>query len=64
MEKIVHKFRSFKEQERFEKEYWKKASISEKFEAIETIRAVFISTFHSDKSGIKKVVNKRNLILK
>jgi hypothetical protein len=61
MEKVVHKFRSFKEQEEYEKDYWGKASINEKFEAVETIRGLFISTFYPNSKKIEKVVTKRKL---
>ena len=30
MEKVVHKFNSFKEQEKFERDFWLKASYGEK----------------------------------
>lgn len=61
MEKVIHKFKSFKEQEEFEKNYWLKASVDHKFETLEAIRNVYISTFHSEVKGIEKVVTKRNL---
>ena len=40
MEKVVRKFSSFEEQEKFEKEYWQKASAAEKFETVEAIRCI------------------------
>ena len=61
MEKVVHKFSSFKEQEKFERDFWLKASPQEKFDAIETIRAIYISTFHPKINKIRKVVKKRKL---
>ena len=56
MEKVVHKFSSFKEQEKYEKDYWLNASLQEKFEAVETIRAIYISTFCSNIQVIEKIV--------
>jgi hypothetical protein len=61
MEKAVHEFKSFKEADDFEKEYWLNASVSEKFEAVEVIRANYNGLFHSDLKGIEKVVKKRKL---
>ncbi len=61
MEKVVHKFKSFKEQEDFERDFWRKVSIAQKFDAVETARAIYISTFHPEVKGIEKVVTKRNL---
>lgn len=61
MEKVVHKFKSFREQEKFELEFWDNASIGEKFEAVEQIRANFMSIFYPDVKGIEKVVKFRKL---
>lgn len=61
MEKVVHKFSSFEEQEKFEKEYWQKASAAEKFETVEAIRAFYIRTFYPDFTKIEKMVRKRKL---
>jgi hypothetical protein len=62
MEKVVRKFSSFEEQEKFEKEYWKKASATEKFETVEAIRAFYIQTFYPKVTKIEKVVRKRKLV--
>jgi hypothetical protein len=59
--KVVCKFSSFEEQEKFEKEYWLKASAADKFEAVEAIRAFYIRTFYPDFTKIEKVVRKRKL---
>lgn len=61
MEKVVRKFSSFEEQEKFEKEYWQKASAAEKFETVEAIRAFYIKTFYPNFTKIEKVVRKRKL---
>lgn len=61
MEKVVHKFSSFEEQEKFEKEYWQKASAAEKFETVEAIRDFYIRTFYPDFTKIEKMVRKRKL---
>lgn len=62
MEKVVYKFNSFEEQEKFEKEYWQKASAAEKFEIVEAIRAFYIKTFYPGVTKIEKVVKKRKLL--
>jgi len=61
MEKVVRKFNSFAEQEKYEKEYWQKASASEKFETVEAIRALYIQTLYPNVTKIEKVVRKRKL---
>ncbi len=61
MEKVVRKFNSFEEQEKFEKEYWLKASAAEKFETVEAIRSFYIKTFYPNFTKIEKVVRKRKL---
>ena len=60
-EKVVRKFNSFEEQEKFEKEYWQNASAAEKFETVEAIRAFYIKTFYPNFIKIEKVVRKRKL---
>ena len=61
MLKVVRKFSSFEEQEKFEKEYWRNASAAEKFETVEAIRAFYIKTFYPNFIRIEKVVRKRKL---
>jgi hypothetical protein len=61
MEKVVHKFSSFEEQEKFEKEYWQKASAAEKFDTVEAIRAFYVKTLYPNFTKIEKVVRKRKL---
>ncbi len=61
MEKVVRKFKTFKEADDFENEYWLKASVSEKFEAVEIIRKNYLSILHPDIMGIEKVVKFRKL---
>ncbi|CAG1021958.1 hypothetical protein DOJK_01352 [Patescibacteria group bacterium] len=59
MDKTVCKFSSFEEQEKFEKEYWQKATAAEKFEVVEAIRVFYIRTFYPDFTKIEMVVRKR-----
>ncbi len=47
IDKAICKFSSFEEHEKFEKEYWQKASAAEKPETVEAIRAFYIKTFYS-----------------
>jgi hypothetical protein len=61
LDKTVRKHNSFEEQEKFEKEYWQKASAAEKFETVEAIRAFYIRTFYPNFTKIEKVVRKRKL---
>ena len=61
MDLTVCKFSSFEEQEKFEKEYWLKASAAEKFETVEAIRSFYIKTFYPNFTKIEKVVRKRKL---
>lgn len=61
IDKTVCKFSSFEERERFEKEYWQKASAAEKFETVEAIRTFYIKTFYPNFTKIEKLVRKRKL---
>jgi hypothetical protein len=61
LDKTVRKFNSFEEREKFEKEYWQKASDAEKFETVEAIHAFYIKTFYPNFTKIEKVVRKRKL---
>jgi hypothetical protein len=61
IEKTVKIFKSFKEQEEADKEYWKNISGEEKIRMVEEMRAEYIRLFHPEIKGIEKVVRIRKL---
>jgi hypothetical protein len=61
IERTVKIFKSFKEQEEADIEYWKNISGEEKIKMVEEMRAEYIRLFHPEIKGIEKVVRIRKL---
>lgn len=61
IEKTVKIFKSFKEQEEADTEYWKNISGDEKMRIVEEMRIEYIRLFHPEIKGIEKVVRIRKL---
>lgn len=59
MEKIVRKFKSFKEAEEAEIEYWRNASFEERLNTLEAIRIFTYKMLNYNFDRIEKVVKIR-----
>jgi hypothetical protein len=59
MEKAVKKFKSFKEAEEAEKEYWQNASYEKRIETMLHIQQQMLELFYPDVKGMEKVISFR-----
>jgi hypothetical protein len=61
IEKTVKIFKSFKEQDEADLEYWRNISGEEKMRIVEEMRKEYIRLYHPEFKGIEKVVRIRKL---
>jgi len=61
IEKTVKIFKSFKEQDEADLEYWRNISGEEKMRIVEEMRKEYIRLYHAEFKGIEKVVRIRKL---